>query len=60
VVGAHNHCRITRGVCVAVHSGNNSESRKGDKLLKLNRSCRDFVLRSGLGNERAVLQLLVC
>jgi len=51
-VGAHYHCRIT--------GGNNSKSRKGDKLLKLNRPCRGFALRSGVGNERTVLWLLVC
>jgi len=58
-VGKHNHSRITGGIHVGVHSGNNSKSRKGGKLLKLNRPCRDFALRSGVGNERAVLWLLV-
>lgn len=58
--GVHNHCRITGGICVAVHSDDNSKSRKGDKLLKLNRPCRDFALKSGVGNERTVLWLLVC
>lgn len=57
-VGAHNHFRITGGICVAVHSGNNSKSRKCVKLLTLNR-CRDFALRSCVGNERTLLRLLV-
>lgn len=58
-VGKHNHSRITGGIHVAIHSGKNSKSRKDGKLLKLNKPFRDFALRSGVGNEGAVLWLLV-